>query len=185
MPIISKKLPSQELLNELLRYEPDTGHLYWRERSPVHFIRSGPSGVRGIVHLVENWNKQFAGKRAFNNAINKYGYLRGSLLNERYRTHRIIWKLVTGEEPDIVDHINGITYDNRWVNLRNVTQQQNVTNRSKSSNCSSGVTGVYWHKRKKRWYARITVNGDTKHLGYSVSKEGAIALRLKAELKYF
>lgn len=43
-----KPLPSPELLRKLLRYEPVTGKLYWRERSVEHFR---DSAARKASHI--------------------------------------------------------------------------------------------------------------------------------------
>ena len=44
-----------------------------------------------------------------------------------YRAHRLIWKWMTGDDPEReIDHINQDPYDNRWENLRLATPAQNV-----------------------------------------------------------
>lgn len=43
--------------------------------------------------------------------------------------HRLVWKLITGKDPDgLIDHINGIRDDNRPENLRDVTPNENALN---------------------------------------------------------
>jgi hypothetical protein len=83
------------------------------------------------------------------------------------------------------DHKDCNPFNNRKENLRPATKSQNATNRSKQSNNTSGVVGVYWHNRDQIWGARIGVNKKNIHLGYFVDKENAIKARLNAEVKYF
>ena len=48
-------------------------------------------------------------------------------------------------------------------------------------NNKSGVTGVGWHKNARQWRARITVNGECRHLGYFRTLEEAAKARRLAE----
>jgi hypothetical protein len=66
----------------------------------------------------------------------------------------------------VIDHINHNTLDNRRKNLRVLTHSQNLQNRKGATSLSSsGIRGVSWHKREKKWRAKIRVNGIDKHLG--------------------
>lgn len=89
--------------------------------------------------------------------------------------------------PDylIVDHINHKKFDNRSSNLRNVTGSQNMMNRSKGTNNTSGYVGVVWHKKDHRWQAQIVVNQKNIYLGQYQDINDAIRARKKAEEKYF
>ena len=51
-----------EELHRLLRYEPETGKLYWLPR-PVEFFDQ--SETRSASHVCANWNSQNAGAEAF------------------------------------------------------------------------------------------------------------------------
>ena len=62
-----------------------------------------------------------------------------------------------------VDHINGDGLDNRRVNLRRATAQQNAMNRKRRSDNTSGYTGVT--KRGERWIARIRLGSEDHYLG--------------------
>lgn len=59
--------------------------------------------------------------------------------------------------------------------------------RNKRVRCdsSSGVTGVYFEKKRNKWVAEITLKGKGKHLGSFDSKEDAIKARAEGEKKYF
>ncbi len=83
------------------------------------------------------------------------------------------------------DHIDRNPLNCRRNNLRNVTQQQNATNRSRMSNNTSGFTGVCWDKRRQMWTANICKNYKRIRLGWFEDKEEAVKARLKAEKKYF
>lgn len=76
-------------------------------------------------------------------------------------------------DPRIADHINGDTLDNRKCNLRIVDHSQNMQNRKLGKNSSSGLRGVCWHRRDKRWTAYIKHRGKRVHLGYFKTKEQA------------
>lgn len=80
--------------------------------------------------------------------ITKQGYSSILYEGETYLIHRLIWKWIYNEEPNIIDHINGDKLDNRLVNLRDVDRGINARNRSKQANNTSGFTGVVWNKKK-------------------------------------
>lgn len=85
----------------------------------------------------------------------------------------------------VVDHINHNTLDNRKSNLRICGIKENSINKKKMSNNTSGYTGVYYKKDRNKWGARIVVNKKCIYLGYFNTKEEALEVRQKAEIKYF
>lgn len=171
-----KALPSQEVIRQLLRYEPDTGRLFWIHREPQWF--SG-AGNRTPEHAQRNWNSRFAGMPAFT-AIS-HGHHCGAVLGVNYFAHRLVWKLMTGVDPCQVDHINGIRCDNRWINLRDVSNQENAHNRRLLSRNQSGHTGVWWEARGSKWVAYIVKNGRRHHLGSFQEFSDAVSARKEAE----
>lgn len=160
-------LPSQEKLRKLLRYDPNTGQLFWKKRPPD-------------MNSADMFNTRFAGKEAFT-ALN-HGYRRGLLFKQSVYAHRVIWRLVTGEEAKELDHIDGNPLNNRWNNLRAVTRKMNQRNAARRSDNASGVVGVV--ERRGRWIAQIGVFGTTKHIGIYETKAAAIKARKAAELEY-
>lgn len=95
------------------------------------------------------------------------------------------WLYVHGDHPkDQIDHINRVRNDNRIINLRCVTSQQNSRNRSPGIN-KFGVIGLSWCNRSDMFCSRITIDRKTKHLGYFVGLFDAICARKSAENKYF
>lgn len=75
--------------------------------------------------------------------------------------HRIIWELHNGLIPKNfeIDHINGITDDNRIENLRIVTKSQNQMNSKIHANNSTGIKNVFYNKRLDKWQVKFSING--------------------------
>ncbi|MBV8474518.1 MAG: HNH endonuclease [Hyphomicrobiales bacterium] len=94
------------------------------------------------------------------------GYRTIMLDGRNYAAHRLAWLYVTGEWPSgDVDHVNLDKADNRLSNLRVATDSQNLANRRKNSNNTSGLKGVTWNKLCRKWLAQIVVNRKHKYLG--------------------
>lgn len=169
-------MSSHELLSDILCYDPSTGVLLWKHR-PASMFRDAKQTAE---HNAAIWNGKFAGKPALASA-DKRGYLTGHLFSKPVKAHRIIWLLAHGEMPLEVDHINGITSDNRLANLRAVTHKINGRNLRLKKNNSTGACGVYQHK-SGRWYARITIDGAAQHLGTFDTHDQAFAARQAANV---
>lgn len=77
--------------------------------------------------------------------IDAYGYRVLSHNYKKYKAHRIIWKLMTGEDPGelMVDHINRDTLNNAWHNLRLADEFVNSRNSSKRVGTTYFRKGVY------------------------------------------
>ena len=84
-----------------------------------------------------------------------------------------------------VDHINNNQTDNNVKNLRFATNQENQFNQSMSRKNTSGIKGVCYHKRDKRWRAQITFNGKKLHIGRFITIEEAIEARIKKAKELF
>lgn len=97
--------------------------------------------------------------------------------------HRLVMGAKRGEE---VDHINGDTLDNRKVNLRLVTHQQNIQNRKVNKNNKLGYKGVYQHTQNGNFIAQIqTPQRKRKHLGVFATPEDAAFAYNVAAIKLF
>lgn len=134
----AKALPEQSVLLQLLRYEPETGKLFWRERGVEWFPAKTPSRAASLCRL---WNSRYAGAEAFTCLSD--GYRTGAVFGANYKAHRVIWKMETGCDPDHMDHVNGVRTDNRLGNLRDVSLADNARNRRIPSNNKTGIVGVY------------------------------------------
>lgn len=165
-----KPLPSQEVLRQLLRYEPETGKLYWLPRSAAQMHVTDP---RGADWAANQWNSRNSGKEAFTYA-DRRGYRHGKIDGVLYQAHRVIWKMVHGVDPDTIDHINGDTGDNRLANLRDCTNAENSRNYAKPDGGSSRYRGVAWVKRDQKWAASISNGeGGKRSLGHHATEEDA------------
>lgn len=99
-------------------------------------------------------------------SMDSKGYIRAHVKGVAYQVHRIIFFLHNNEWPEIVDHKDGVTWNNFHENLRKATYSQNGQNAKLASNNTSGVKGVTWNSSKNKWMARCSVNGTRKHVGY-------------------
>lgn len=174
----AKPLPSQEVLRQLLDYVPETGKLFWKERD-ISFFADTPA--RTAEHEKNQWNSKNAGREAFTSDFG-FGHLRGRVFGATYMAHRVIWKMVFGDDPVGVDHINGNPSDNRIVNLRSCDQAENTKNARLRTDNRSGVHGL--RKRGNSWVASIGVNGTTKHIYQSTRFCEALKARKAAEREY-
>ena len=166
----SKPLPPQWVLRQLLRFEPETGKLFWLPRAANQMTVTDP---RGPEWAANQWNSRNAGREAFT-ASDRRGYRHGNIGGIKYQAHRVIWKLAHGTDPETIDHINGQQGDNRLDNLRNCTVAENSRNYSKPEGGSSRFRGVAWVKRDQKWAARISDGkGGKRSLGNHTSEEAA------------
>jgi hypothetical protein len=106
-------------------------------------------------------------------AIDSHGYLRTSINGKLHKNHRIIFLMFNGYLPDCIDHIDGNPSNNRVENLRKATLSQNQHNAKTPKTNTSGIKGVNWYKRDKKWCVQLRVNGKKKHFGYYDSIEAA------------
>jgi hypothetical protein len=164
-------------LHKILRYDPESGKLYWLFRSQDAFKSSENSSFK-------RWNTRWAGKEAFT-TTDLHGYKTGVIWGRRYMAHRVIMAMLNGEwPPQDVDHINGNRSDNFIKNLRLASRKENSRNAARPSTNTSGHVGVSWSKKDKRWRAGICVDGREIYLGNFVEISDAIKARLEAEKIY-
>ena len=154
-----RQLPSQEALRGLFSYDPDTGHL---------------------TNLYTRHSRAVKGRRAGH--LKQHGYRCVGIDGVVYGEHRLIWKLVYGEDPDTIDHINSDRSDNRLCNLRDCTQTEN--NRFAADKRNSLPLGVKQlsedGKLYDRYMARATINGKRVYLGTYGTPEQAHQAYLEA-----
>lgn len=157
--IYIKPLPSQEYLKTILKYEKETGHVYWKKTGKI----------------VKSCTKDLGDK-----------YKRIMIDNIHYTLHRVIYQLHYGNlsSEDVIDHIDRNKQNNKIENLRKTNVFVNNQNQGERKNNTSGYKGVSWSKQRKKWRATITINGKHKTLGFSESKENAFKIYQEAKAKY-
>lgn len=148
-------------ITDSLVYEPLTGKLFWR-------IKVGSRGFKGEV--AGHYDKH-------------HGYMNVQVKGRGYRSHRIAWYLYHGSWPKgQIDHINGCKTDNRIINLRDVTQNQNAFNKPRYKNSTSKFKGVSYRKDNNSWRAVIQKEGRQVSIGHFLcEKEAALAYNYEAE----
>jgi len=109
--------------------------------------------------------------------LSKTGYAVGVVPSDgKFQVVYMHRYLLNAPPTHVVDHINGNALDNRRENLRLATPRQNVQNKSVSPLSATGLKGVGWHKRRRKFHARIQLQGVRVHLGFfEHAKDAALA----------
>lgn len=127
-----------------------------------------------FARLVDANNRCKAGSKVGTPGTN--GYVLISVDSKRYKAHRLAWLYMTGEWPaQLIDHANGTTSDNSWVNLREATRSQNGANSkvSRSKAKASPYKGVYLDRKLNKWMAQVSPNGKRITIGRFSTPEQA------------
>ena len=153
------KYPTQKELLSLFNYNEETGDLTWKV-------------TRGSIK-----------KGTLCNYNNGRGYLRTRIDKKQFLNHIIIYIMMTGEEPKFqIDHDDGNTLNNKWDNLIQRTQSENIRKAKLKSDNTSGYKGVSWNLKRNKWESYITINKKRKFLGYFNDIVDAINSRVQAEM---
>lgn len=147
----------------LLNYDSDTGVFTWKiDRQPG--IKAGtPAG----------W-------------IEAAGYVVIEIDGHAYKAHRLAWLFVYGRWiTKHTDHVNRIKNDNRICNLRKASKGENVTNSKVRTDSKSGIKGVIWAPRQKRWKVQVRKKGRKSVARYFLKLEVAIRFRQETVIAFF
>jgi len=167
-------------LRKLVHLDCATGKLYWKSR----VVECFSVNKRSPEDSQKTWNTRFANKEAFCTKQGM-GYFHGSIFNQKYLAHRVVYALKNGHWPiGEVDHINGIKTDNRPENLRDVTHKNNMRNQKTRSTNTSGITGVSFDKRRNKYEAYICPDKKKITLGRYATKDEAELARSKVNEKF-
>jgi hypothetical protein len=170
------ELPTQQYLVECFKYIPDSGELYWKERPLHHF--------NGDVTKQKYFNNNFANTLV--NSRDEKNYILAPINRKYLKAHRLIWKLYYGEDPKFfIDHINGVSDDNRICNLQDIPNTENQRKFTKLNvNNKTGYIGV--SKQNDKYASNIREGGEyCEHLGlYDTPEEAALVRELRAREVY-
>lgn len=95
--------------------------------------------------------------------------------------HRFI---MDANQSELVDHKDRDGLNNQRNNLRKCTDAQNSQNRKKSTANKSGYKGVYWHKKARKYAAKIENNGIRRYLGLFEDAVSAAKAYDRAAVEY-
>ena len=154
--------PSDVLLNEanrMFRYCAETGNLIRiAHKHPRH------PGLGKIGEIV--------------GGDDGHGYRMCCLLGHKFKVHQVVWLMNTGEIPSTpIDHIDHDRRNNRFENLRLVTDFQNMQNLAA---CKGEWAGTKKDKKGRGWGAYIQVRFKKHYLGYFPTREEARAAYVQA-----
>ncbi len=139
----------EEYIRDNLRYDPDTGDLWWTKAGKNRRLDKPAGHVKSC------------------------GRKRVQVQGLSYGCHRIAFFLIEGWWPDEVDHINRNHRDNRWLNLRPANKTQNAFNKVVRGKMPRGV-----FKNHKRYSAALTAYGQRHYLGTYDTPEEAHSVYL-------
>lgn len=171
---MTEHILTQEVLKELLHYNPDTGIFTWKRRDRKWFK---------TVCTWKTFKKRFEGREA--GAVCAQGYIVIRILSLEYKAHRLAFLYMEGNFPEIdADHINGVRSDNTWTNIRRATRQENCRNMKRMKSNKTGIMGVFRYKNWDKYETYIRVKGKLIKLGWYDDFFEACCARKSGELKY-
>lgn len=115
-----------------------------------------------------------------------YGYYWANGRNNK--AHRISFEEANGPIPSgrYIDHICHNTSCVRPSHLRLATQKQNMENLlGANANSKSGIRGVFWSSKRRKWTAAVVHNGKRIHIGHFQDVEEAHAAAVAKRLELF
>ncbi len=151
-------------------------------RDRLHQIFEYSEGEGGLINRIKR-GTAVKGRRA--GVIAGHGYRLITVDNVRYTEHRLVWWMLTGEDPSVLDHIDRCRDNNRIENLRPATRSQNSAN-SPNRVSQLGIPGVRILRgregNKRPYAAYLSHQGKQDHLGYYATPEEAFEVHKAAHI---
>jgi hypothetical protein len=160
---VNRPALTQERLQKLLHYDPQTGEFRWRVRMRPNIQAGDLAGTR---MRSDYWCIHLDGRN--------------------YRAHQLAWLYMKGEwGRPVIDHRDGNPLNNRWRNLRLASHANNAANRPRLCSNTSGFKGVTFDRRRGNWFAQITKQGRRYWIGrYATAQEAHEAYATAARLLF-
>lgn len=136
-PVREIPILMESKISKAFRYDSETGNIYWKIARGIHHSSGALAGC-----------------------LDAHGYVIVRLNGKGYKAHRLAWLLYYGKWPlGLLDHINGIKSDNRILNLREASSQQNAQNRKVCNDSTTGIKGLYRNPKSNGWRACVARGG--------------------------
>lgn len=125
-----------------------------------------------LVDAVESWSRN-----------NEYAIaaVRNGTQTTQFYMHKMIMRAGKGQ---IIDHRDGNTFNNQKYNLRPASNTENIRNSKLRKDTNTGLKGVHYCNRDKRYIARIAIDRKRIGLGYFTDPRVAAVEYNRAALKY-
>ncbi len=145
--------------------KPHLGHVLWNVAAVLEVGGIQLGGPTGLIKNGKQWG-----------TLDKSnGYYVVHWLGKRRYVHRLCYELVHGPIPDgmEIDHRDRDKTNNSPDNLRLVTSSKNGQNKLPGANNKTGVRGLSWDNRRKRWRGALVINGN-QHSFSSTDREAVV-----------
>ncbi len=156
-----------EFVKQALCYDPETGVMTWANCSKYHNALNGAEAGGPIP-----------------NQSGKF-YHKITIGGRKISRSRLAFAWMTGRWPsECIDHINGNSLDDRWVNLREATITENAWNHKRRAKRQDHLPmGV--RQMGSGFQARIAVNKRMIHLGVFETPSAAQAAYQQARSAHY
>lgn len=161
----NKKELTQELLKELIDYNPDTGVFTWKER---------PLSMFKCERDCKAWNARYKNKVAGCSYINWKNKVNAiSIKPKTYLCHILTYFYMNGNWPkEDIDCIDGDFTNLKWNNIRECTRTDSNYKQINPQR-ENKLMGISFIKERNKYESKIKIKGKTIHLGRFNTQEEA------------